>query len=496
MAVSVLEEFRYPVPGGDKRNNEESVLPTGRLSGLSKESISILHQVLGGALPPIQALNQSLKLLRRHYKFKAVHIVFKEHLDAPSIAPFSSEKYTEEMNRSLVQYVSNYISIRSSLYIPATDAPWSDGNGTMSDLVDPMEHTMDLSGGGNMQSTAHLTVKEASDASNTMVLDGTNANVDSTIAESEGVVAQSGAFNTLVPIKLDGKSNGVILLEESELGPGGSVKDRQELDFFGAYLGLWMSFGVLVDVKSISQAMAYESAQSFMEPCDWLELWREGILRGTRESIFYLGLNLGNNEYVLVFSKMNGPQEIREDISQRLWYQILAVRSLHTAQGKRSMVWEELHEELVKVLNSTDRVKRLESISLSFSLFRKDSNEVISGHFGPSRPLTMGKENVVNPLDKGVLNLQNSRILRFWHVVSDMNESAIYVSAYETNKLLELDTEGLRNNGFFSESLENKRQMLLLYLKQGLAEGQVPRYFVAATKVPAKQSLSQLDQAE
>ena len=49
-----------------------------------------------------------------------------------------------------------------------------------------------------------------------------------------------------------------------------------------------------------------------------------------------------------------------------------------------------LHEEVKTLMLNDDRFKSLNGLSVSLSVFLRESGKVVSGHFGPSRPLVMG----------------------------------------------------------------------------------------------------------
>mgnify|MGYP003687739389 CR=1 FL=1 len=488
MAISALEEYKLIVPGTKKSVEGETVANQYQFSAISKESIHLVSDALDGVLSPIETLNRSLKLLRMHFRFEAVHIVLNEHVKFSKMAPFSSVKYSEKENHELVDYVSSYISVRSTLFIPEGDAPWNQSE--QDDL--PEESSLDQ----NDQTVALTVGDDEKIEESTLVLSGTASKESEVRNGSKRKKDSSTKLNTLVPIKDRGQNLGVALLEKTELNKGNSAQNRLDLDYFGAYLGLWLNFDSLVKNKKIPTHYRYSPGNAYIEPSSWLDIWSEGAMRGGRESGWYLGLKLSDDEYLVVYCRLNGIEEIREDIAKRLWYHLLAARNIFQSQGKRVVPWEDVYDEVAKVLLSTSRVRRLDTISISFSILSNANKQVISGHFGPSRPAVLGQPSEVTPKDRAVLSMQNSRVLRFWHVASQLDESSVYLSAHDSNKLFEVEVESLVTDKFFELGLERKKHAFLSYLNHVLAEGQVPRYFVAATLKDEVANFRQLGKAE
>ncbi|SMF21253.1 serine/threonine-protein kinase [Pseudobacteriovorax antillogorgiicola] len=492
MAASVLEEYKFPVPGSERVSNSEDDRVQNQLSRLGKEAIALTHGALSKDLPSVDALNKSLRALRRNYSFKFVHLILEPHLQQENPSPFSSDKRSTRVNRLITDYAGSYMAVRSTLFIPEGDAPWNRDDHELSAST-----VFQGRDGGSSISLGNVEAP-SEDMEDTMVLEGTvdiagGSNQEDKAKSRDG---KSPSLNTLVPVKYANQNLGIVLLEKTELDRGDSTQSRQDLDYFGAYLGLWLRYDTIMGKSEFNPNYYYRSGHSYIENCPWLDMWPEGSLRGSRESTWYLGLALSTKEYLLVYCRLNGIEEIREDISQRVWYHLLAMRSLFVAKDKKVVSWEDLHEEIAKVLYSTDRVRRLEAISIAFSIMNRDTHDIISGHFGPSRPLVLGRVNEVVPQDRVVLNMMNGRSLRFWRVETTLEMGAIYILTHDSSKLDEIQMQALEKVNFFGSSLEKKRQTFLLYLKQVLVAGHVPRYFVAATRHSGQTNLEQLDKAE
>jgi serine/threonine protein kinase len=392
--------------------------------------------------------------------------------------------------QEMISYVSPYFTLRSSLTIPVGDAPWrqkfsSPYRPTPKPIAFREEAT-------SVTQSLPLTQNETM-AENTAILPSGDSATNSTNqmrAPAEDFDEKTGirAMNTLVPVRYGNQNLGLLFLESAKIQDEDSTVLRHTLDCLGAEVGTWMRAYLPIEAKPEEMPIfEYTGSGYFLEPCPWLHLWTEGNLRGARENVWYLGLNLGDEGYLMVYCRLNGPEELRSTLSSRLWHEVLTMRTLFSGGGRAQLSPEEIQEFLEKYLRSYPGVENLESIALSFSVIHKSTGDTWSGHFGSSRPLSLGTENNVTPLNRVVLTLGNDRSLRYWKVQANQGQRGVFIMPHDSSKLDRLDLAALREMNFESLSWDQKRWRFLDYLRQNLLESQVPRYFVAASwNLPAQ----------
>ncbi|NRA64027.1 MAG: protein kinase [Pseudobacteriovorax sp.] len=503
MAVGLLEEYRFPIPETARKKSASE--PTYEFSLLLTDALNLTHKVFSDRISQVQGLSSMLRLLRKSYRYDSVHIVLGDHLTHKKSRPFSSERRDPETYLKIINYVKSYFTIRSALFIPEGDAPWNKSEGEATSTSNEMMPEEDA----NLQNPEEnidleMTAKldEDDDLQSTLILEGTLPNGgDVDLGEAPRVRkrstdSRSPGLNTIIPMKDNGTNIGVVLLEKVEIAGGDSAQARTDLDYFGAYLGLWLRYSGMAGQSSPPSRYRYESGGHYMEDCSWLHVWPEGNLRARRESTWYLGLATSEEDYLVIYCRLNGPELDRESVSSHLWFHLIGVRSLIVSKSKAGVSWEDIYEEMMKVLTNGTHVKRLEGVALSFSLFNRKKKSVISGHFGPSRPVVIGAENEIIPQNKAVMTLGHGRALRFWKVVVENGEQGVFIQTHDSSILDSLNIRSLRQSDFFRGSKEHKRKTFSIYLKQLLVEGHVPRYFVAAVFADPFAKLQALEKAE
>ncbi len=495
MAVGLLQEFRFSIP--QKSQKATTIEPAYQLGRLLSDTLNLTSKVFDQKMSHQEALSSELRLLRKWYNFKGVHIVLGEHLTQKKLRPFSSERRDAETYKRIIEYVRSYFTIRSTLFIPEGDASWGRDNGAALEQVDtPDDHSKKKSAAIDLELTQKL--DDEGDLQATLVLEGTAANDDDQ-ASQENDTTNHGRFaklNTIIPVKNNDTNIGVILLEKVEISSHDSTQARNDLDYFGAYMGLWLRYAGMVNNTDAVLKYRYAPGHYFLEACSWMDIWPEGHLRSDRESTWYLGVGLSRSEYLIMYCRLNGVKSSREQLSSQLWYHMLAVRSLFVAKNKKEVSWEDIYEEVMKILNNNEQSKELEGIAISYSIFNESNKKIVSGHFGPSRPFVLGVNNEVTPLNRVILNMNHGRTLRFWRVVARNVYRGLYVQAHDSSKLESLNVEDLQRLNFFGGSSEHKRKTFSYYLKQLLVAGHVPRYFVAATFREFEEQFKPVDKAE
>ncbi|MBC7530237.1 MAG: protein kinase [Oligoflexus sp.] len=395
--------------------------------------------------------------------------------------------------QEMIAYASPYFNLRSSLTIPVGDAPWRQKfSSPYRPTPKPMGFRAEVT---SVTQSMSRPLSESQHSENTALLpsghDATNAtnalklpNEDFDEATNNGI----RVMNTLVPVRYANQSLGLLFLESAKIQDEDSTALRHTLDCLGAEMGTWMRAYLPMETKPEEMPLFdYLGSGYYLEPCSWLHMWTEGNLRNSRENAWYLGLHLGDDSYLMVYCRLNGPEDLRGTLSSRLWHEVLTMRTLFAGGGRDHLSPEEIQEFLEKYLRGYPGVENLESISLSFSVAHKTTGDTWSGHFGASRPLLLGVENNVTPLNRIVLTLGNDRSLRYWKVQASQGQRGVLILPHDSSKLDRLDLAALRELNFENLTWDQKRWRFLDYLRQNLIEGQVPRYFVAASwNLPAQ----------
>jgi hypothetical protein len=286
---------------------------------------------------------------------------------------------------------------------------------------------------------------------------------------------------------------------------------RQELDQFGAQVGLMLEHKISDEITIpqpadgfglIGQENGYFPATYSLEMVPWLRTWQYGQLRAQRETSWFLGLNFGQENYVIAYCMLTGQEAIRERIGALLWHHMHVVRALAVASGRRQFEASDLYEEFAALLATTPKAAQLDSITFAFTIFNRDTRTAVSGHFGSARPFVVGVENVVSPSNKVVLTYAQGRDLRYWHVAAALNEPHTYILSYDTSKLDANPGDNLQKRVALSLAQAESVDELHRVLSSLVVEGNLPRYYLAAVMLPKEEAaapapeLLPLDKAE
>jgi hypothetical protein len=416
-----------------------------------------------------QNLTESIRLLEQHYGCKAVSCALydvdaaKLRIVYPSVVPSYGD--------ALLSYVNPYVNLRSTLFLPMSDAPWSPAGEGMVDKTTALDVGTTLKPASLVPVPTSVT---ATAIANLLQTEDTDLNLREA----------SLGMNALVPVRYGDKSLGVIFVESIDFGGGIATKARQELDQFGVHLGLIVQrkarFGeYLPDGLYVQKPTAvYEPGTYHLEDVPWMSLWTHGLLRKSRETTWYLGLNLNSQEFLLAYCRLNGAKVIRDQLGSQLWHQLMTLRALSLSAGRSSISPIEIREELLRILKERPDHSKLDAVSLSFTVFNLEKREAASGHFGPSRPLVLGVENVVTPHNEAAFNLANGRALRYWEVKAALKGSHAYILPHDSSHLDALPARSLAS--IVVERNEPVRVANFQRLLQSIIPGEnVLRYYVA-----------------
>jgi serine/threonine protein kinase len=442
-------------------------------------------------------LDESFHLLQRNINYGDIHCALITNNQEGLELRYTSGD--EARGKSVMDYVSPYLQIRSTLFLPVNDAPWfrrrEEDESEQLEVVTFVRQTS-----SQIQEDERDGIDQ--DLQQTQKIEPMNSQVGETDGLSvQGMTRQSqteerrrsvdernesvSAFmNALVPIRFGEQNLGVLLLDKVRTKGQDTTQARHDLDQFGSQLGIMVHEKSDLDyIRHMApcengEVKPYSPGEYLLEDCSWMQIWGAGKLRKQRESTWYLGLNLGANEYLLVYCRLNGQEGFRKSLGQQIWYQLMVLRSLAIASGQNMLTLGDLKDELVRLLQKEPKYALMENISLSFTIFQKQHRTAYSGHFGPSRPIVLGRPNDVTPHNEVVLNLSSGRTLRFWEVKAELT-GGIYILPHNSNKLDEIVTPSFAKTRF-PEGSKGPMDELNQILNKALLREHVPRYYVAA----------------
>ena len=490
MAEQTMLEFDIPFERsllGEKAVHKDTLEEAASkqavlLPALTKESLQLLvSSVRKRQFQP--DLNLFLEALKRNYACQNVFIL-KRDIDGQQedrLTILNETGWSSHKEEQLKQYIAPYINLRSTLFLPMADCPWMKES-RQPERADTPDGTILTA---KTQHSFETKQKEESfGGDKTEVIASSQSTFRESIVSSTGTENQntpqkrypraSREMNVIVPIPFNKKNIGAIFLEKVNQKSSAHAHSRQDLDYFGSHLGL------ILDARDKRHKPAFfpqiHQGTCQLEYCEWLDIWSHGSLKGSKDSTWYFGMNLGKNDYLLVYGRFNGPESVRNSISTTLWFHFSILRSLMMASERISIALVEIKEEVLKILNSFTRINTLENLSLSFTIFNKESAFAYSGHFGPSRPLVLGSENRVTPDNDNMFNLNSGRGVRYWGVTAELRGAKFYILPHDSSKLENL-TPQLADDSFHALTSPDKLKFIL---EKQLLRSNLPRYYVAA----------------
>ena len=243
----------------------------------------------------------------------------------------------------------------------------------------------------------------------------------------------------------------------------------------------------------------YQPATFTLEESPWFKTWSVGRLRAQRETSWFLGLNFGEDQYLLAFCVLTGKDALKNRLSAMFWHHFHTIRAMTVASGRNHLEVHDVREEFSGIFAATPRAASLDSISLAFTIITRGQKVAESGHFGSARPYVVGVDNVVSPANEVILTHMNGRALRYWSVYAGLSGPHVVVQGHDTGNLdsAAVDTVQRRvaanlNHAESSEELHRK-------LSSMVPEGSLPRCYVAGflrQGVEAEATLPVLDKAE
>jgi serine/threonine protein kinase len=442
-------------------------------------------------------ISRSIDFLKRSYVFSNYSLVAS---DSDLIYRLTSSDSEDLSNDAFVSYLSSYQNLGSTIFIPQVDRPWDQDFLSLNSASSAEYNTVH-----SEQSSVEQIIVNHSDE--TVVLSGHQSNVEDRTHLGPSAANHNGGgmeelvkesksnllMHAVVPLRAKDEVIGILFLREINFGQRTAVTYREELDRIGAQLATIIQKKKLTVAGSFGSSLpvsgSYMNAAYAMESVDWLRLVYSGRMREKRDTGWYRGLSLNEDQYLLLYLRLNGPLEKRDLIGKLIWYHFEHFRALKANKKATEHLGEQWRNELIQLIRAIPEFSSLEHVSIAFTLFHRTNKTALSGHVGPSRPIVLGADNLVKPFDEVVLTLNNGRDLRFWEVSAKMLSSNIYMMSHDTSKF--------EMQGAAAQSLEDSDgeikvvdidRYILEKITQMIPHENLPRYFVAGKLLSVEQS--------
>ena len=495
LAEQTLTEYKIPFerPDYDANSPEASERVRAQLPALSQNHLALLVESIlddNGVGPEWE---RSLELMKKQYNFKASYVIL---LDVNSELSLINDQDVDEFKgERAMNYVEPYVNLRSTLFLPVSDSPWHSSGRHQTEVTRVFDKGIDQLFSPADQLDSTLVVE--GDQDSTIALSpstetlrmASSSTLRSNRLEEGAKKRRSSVWNLILPIPFNDRNIGIVFLEDLHLDNTQTAGSRQDLDYFGSQLGLVLNKKLAEASPGVEADLAVQFGNYALEPCSWLDIWSQGVLRKDRDSTWYLGMNLGSNDYLLAYVRLNGVEDIRKPLSAMIWFHLLSLRSLMMSSERISIKMIEIKEEFLKILNSYPNFRQLENLAIAFTVFNRESSYAYSGHIGPSRPLVVGSDNKVKPGNHVLFNLDNGRALRHWSVTAEMGGGKYYILPHDSSKL-DIITDNIAP---VIEEEGSPEKQLQTILENQLIRDNIPRYYVAAYLSEFSETLKRVD---
>lgn len=397
-------------------------------------------------------LNEGMKLFKQHYGGSNIHFILFEDRSNRSDARVVYSHAGAVEDEKLLDFIHPYYDIQMTLFLPCMERNWViDSDSKQGFSFDEEVYTQLLNpeeAKENMPESDATVVGGSDDATVVGIGEDVTVAENMELSFSDNILTQARSvvegltMCCLVPVINGNEVIGLVFVENiGELYQSNSLESRKEIDLWAAQLGFVFGNNHIYarDLPLSHEASfthKYFQGSCQIEPCSWLNVWQYGRLRKDRESSWYLGLNFGDDSYVLFYCQFIGSSAVRESSSHALWHHLLSLRSQIVAGEKSSIELKTLFQDCAYILQSFKGINILEEISLSISVIKQKEKVVDSGHFGASRPLVLGGENKVKPENEAILRYERGGALYYWQVSASL---ADYMPLVMTRNVSQLE---------------------------------------------------------
>ena len=403
--------------------------------------------------------------------------------------PVVHSSLSGEVTEKILRDVAPYFTIRQTLSVHVSDAKpsssFSDDNITtaiidLGQTLRPQESQPQDVNNSAVQSSSATDKNDA-----TMAVGTGQSDRGESSQQSRGGVS----LLVLVPIRLGGETIGIIVV--TNLGPevqNELARKKRDFDALAAQMGLLMSqkfspvIGYLEETRRAIPIGMNTTGGSFFEAASNLEIKLHGTLRIDRESSWFLGLDWGGRQYVVVYCCLKGEALEREMLAQQLFYQIYLIRESASIRGQVKSEVIDLRIAIQELLKNSAHTARMDEIMFSYSLFDHDSNFVSSGHYGTARPVVIGTENRLAAFNQTSLRLKDGRDLRYWEIFAVMNSAQIFLVSYDTSRI-SVDLPSSSSIGETVPTGPGREGTPEALLESALQNKALPRYFLTVKRL-------------
>lgn len=522
-----LVSSRSPITGGNVKSiHEASQHLVADQDSLPVRHIKHLSEVLTSRMDINDALAISLEMIAKTYKVGRCFIASVDPQTGQPAILFPKNSHSSE---AWLQALQPYFNLRSTLFLPVIEESLRvTSTGSKGEEVEDSQvnQTKDFDlhasfaeqnsdpgeRGGHVAKKQKTATSPHTEMDSTMYMEAPGADQHPETGDAgvfqpqpqallvrsefkEGDAPLKGdargrkvmQMSGVVPLRHDLESFGLLVLEQVDLQGVDTMAARRDLDALGIHLGMMLSVHRHQAEVGVAKA-GYRPGTFHLEHVSWLNIHTQGTLRQQRETSWYLGLNLSEDYYLLSYANIDGESASREKLSMMLWFQLLASRSLAVSSGRAGLDLTEFRDEVIQIIQSVARESTFHRLVFAFTVFDRNNESAISGHFGSSRPYVLGQENQVSPYNEIVANLANGQELRYWDVVSSTKGDHLYMLTYDSSKFDSEAAEVVRHKmavqrGSTAAVLQVKDRVQALLVAEN-----IPRYYVAVVHENTNQS--------
>ena len=425
------------------------------------------------------SIEKSLRELIKSYKAQKTRLLLQNPDGSTNIFCVPEDTVLHVTEEDLTKHLKPFLNLNETMIVPQVVCPWlQNQQADESVSTDSEDQTISLSSTiSEEQEVADSSQPDAADHHKTQ-------NIQDSSSESQPfnkkTIYRGKEMNAYIPVSSSSGNQGVLLLEKPDAkfcGPS-VLNTRKELDMFGSQLGL------VVERDFYSREMQHFSdlwTSNYFDPISWLKIWSKGSLPDQSKSSWSLGLSLPDHQYLLFFCELSGGEEKeRQLISSMLWHHMLVLQILAKSNHKSEST-SNIRDHFASILTKTPEVQTLGNIAISFSLFSRNADLVLSGHFGESRPLVLGGTNLVRPFNDVIMTFDHGRDLRYWEVRGTWDElSPLFVCSNTHCFDIKLK---IRDADILREQIRTQQPEpgLHHFLESVFPASQLPLYYVAVT---------------
>jgi serine/threonine protein kinase len=463
------------------------VMPT-----LAGQALSVVAADIDDQIPFEKSLGAVMGLLSHHHPGRAVLFLSNSPNKYGCIYP---ENPPGDVSR-IYDGVSLYFNLRSTLTMHLYHANWLHEGASASVLYSSIG---DTSPSMSSSVSDHSPPKAPYRGDLTEVVDVPSRQISETHEASS--LSGNGSSNSvkpgrevsgmfaLVPVRVQGETIGVILIEE--LGAIHAVDlnaTRRDLDLFGIHIGSLVESKLSQDFGKANIALKHplykhEHGGFVFEDCSWLNFKLSGKMRTGREASWYVGLQWSADQYVVAYCCVRGEPTLRDQYSSEVFRQVLATRELARMSGRAKFEVSDLRSELGGLFTRNGTSSKMDELLFAFSIFDRTSPMVESGHFGGARPIVVSSENKVEAFNQVPVQLRDGRDVRYWEVLAQLDDHGLYILSFDTSKIRpQVDDLSTNRRTNEASTIPEGGKSTKRFIESAMSRNELPRYYLTVTR--------------